>query len=485
MTDTIRTQGYLLGTEFPDNQIATISAQYVRDFVVSTPSLANTPNSVANILDYGADSTGVADSTTAIRNAIASGAHCIYIPAGHFLVTDALTLSAGQSIVGCKRQAILTITNAFNMSALGVIVLAAAEQAASVVDLWIRFTQPNTGGMIRSAIVQYPAGIYAVASSRFKVVDVIISNAWVGINGGASGGSFIERFECSAYSQGMVWAAALDYVHISNYHFWNFDMTSNQLAVFQDGTTVAAQLGRIDGLLATNWGIAEGIINVTSTTGTAGWYVFSNLQMDGPLSQLNIAASINFVGVNVEFTRGSSDTMAAIVVSGGHNTFTNLTYAGTMPTIAPIQVTGGFALFNGGVLTQDATGASLATVTAGSLICRDTYLITHNNAHTVAWFHQSGTGVLVIDGAFFPIAATGVAIQMDTNVAGNHVGDNYYGASTLTIPATTSTLQLIGKLLAPTLQGTTTYADDTAAAAGGVAIGQLYRNGSVVQMRIS
>jgi hypothetical protein len=36
-----------------------------------------------------------------------------------------------------------------------------------------------------------------------------------------------------------------------------------------------------------------------------------------------------------------------------------------------------------------------------------------------------------------------------------------------------------------TLKNSTTYADDTAAAAGGVEIGQLYRNGSVVQIRIS
>jgi hypothetical protein len=35
------------------------------------------------------------------------------------------------------------------------------------------------------------------------------------------------------------------------------------------------------------------------------------------------------------------------------------------------------------------------------------------------------------------------------------------------------------------IPGSTTYANDAAAAAGGVAVGQLYRNGSVVQCRIS
>lgn len=37
----------------------------------------------------------------------------------------------------------------------------------------------------------------------------------------------------------------------------------------------------------------------------------------------------------------------------------------------------------------------------------------------------------------------------------------------------------------PSLQASTSYVDDAAAAAGGVAVGQLYRNGSVVQIRIS
>ena len=41
-----------------------------------------------------------------------------------------------------------------------------------------------------------------------------------------------------------------------------------------------------------------------------------------------------------------------------------------------------------------------------------------------------------------------------------------------------------GALYTPALQASTTYANDAAAAAGGVAVGQLYRNGSVVQLRI-
>lgn len=40
-----------------------------------------------NVLDYGADSTGVSDSTTAIQDAIDSGASEIYLPAGSYSIT--------------------------------------------------------------------------------------------------------------------------------------------------------------------------------------------------------------------------------------------------------------------------------------------------------------------------------------------------------------------------------------------------------------
>src|SRR3990167_9370082 len=55
-------------------------------------------STVDPVADYGADPTGVADSTTAFLNAIASGSHII-IPPGDYLVSDTLTFStAGQQM---------------------------------------------------------------------------------------------------------------------------------------------------------------------------------------------------------------------------------------------------------------------------------------------------------------------------------------------------------------------------------------------------
>lgn len=48
----------------------------------------------ANIVDYGADSTGVTDSTTAIQAALDAGTNGVYLPAGTYIVTDTLTVSS-------------------------------------------------------------------------------------------------------------------------------------------------------------------------------------------------------------------------------------------------------------------------------------------------------------------------------------------------------------------------------------------------------
>lgn len=51
---------------------------------------------VANVLDYGADPTGVADSTSAIQAAFSSDANGIYFPEGTYLITSTLNFNTWQ-----------------------------------------------------------------------------------------------------------------------------------------------------------------------------------------------------------------------------------------------------------------------------------------------------------------------------------------------------------------------------------------------------
>jgi hypothetical protein len=60
-----------------------------------------------NVLDYGADATGVADSTTAIQDAITAAVavgNSVYIPAGTYLVTDTLDCPAKTMVRGEHRN---------------------------------------------------------------------------------------------------------------------------------------------------------------------------------------------------------------------------------------------------------------------------------------------------------------------------------------------------------------------------------------------
>lgn len=76
--------------------------------------------------------------------------------------------------------------------------------------------------------------------------------------------------------------------------------------------------------------------------------------------------------------------------------------------------------------------------------------------------------------------ATSLTLENDSSLTQGYLKVNGSTAATLT---TTSTI--FPKIVSTNLASSTSYADDTAAASGGVAIGEFYRNGSVVQIRVS
>ncbi len=63
-----------------------------------------------NVLDYGADPTGVADSSSAFNAAIADGNN-IYIPQGTYSITSTLTVGAGKRIFGAGKNTVINLAN--------------------------------------------------------------------------------------------------------------------------------------------------------------------------------------------------------------------------------------------------------------------------------------------------------------------------------------------------------------------------------------
>ena len=60
---------------------------------------------VANVLDYGADLTGAANSKAAIDLALASGAGAVYLPAGTYKYTGQMTIPTGVNVFGAGMYA--------------------------------------------------------------------------------------------------------------------------------------------------------------------------------------------------------------------------------------------------------------------------------------------------------------------------------------------------------------------------------------------
>lgn len=109
---------------------------------------------------------------------------------------------------------------------------------------------------------------------------------------------------------------------------------------------------------------------------------------------------------------------------------------------------------------------------------------TYGGVYRVATLSGSGVATVTILKAPMTTGSPPATVATTTwQVTGQGTG------CTLDLTWSTGTDVTIGEnaddIYMPSLQASTSYADDAAAAAGGVAIGQLYRNGSVVQIRIS
>ena len=100
-----------------------------------------------------------------------------------------------------------------------------------------------------------------------------------------------------------------------------------------------------------------------------------------------------------------------------------------------------------------------------------------------------GTKVVLLEAITASAADAAIGIDVNTIwMSGRTTSDQFrwYGGTTLAATLTgTGNFTPVGNVTLPALQASTTYANDAAAATGGVAVGGLYRNGSVIQIRVA
>ncbi|POS10240.1 hypothetical protein C3Y08_01985 [Burkholderia gladioli] len=307
-------------------------------------SVAAKLGDIVNALDYGATCTGTGDDTAAIQAAVATGKE-ITLPPGTCVVTDAITLATqGQIVRGNgRKRTIISVPATFNMSALGVFVAPNTGPSSSNAegpqfrDFKITFAQPDT--TVRANLTTYPPALYLQNSPRFIVTNVQISEATTGIDmRGDSGGALIDNVEMSAYGIGINIDGSTDSVRITNFHFWPFDLTTNQYTVWNDGTQTALQSGRCDDLHVTDLLVYASKVKFIQTSSGNTFGVVSGMDLDTYGGLIMQAGSLSISSSIFSVIRADQQ---ALLMTGGLLTCSSCVFYGGVALTNPlVQVSG-------------------------------------------------------------------------------------------------------------------------------------------------
>jgi hypothetical protein len=470
-----------------------------------------------NVMDFGADPTGVLDSSAAFNTAAAQlnarGLRKpVYVPSGEYLIDRQIILSDGQALFGdSPGSTFLTVRDSFDPAAASVIICTASwvDPGPMISNIAIQFIQPSdapsratfkalaAGGTSHDGGtgVQYPWCIATSGSSgRIIIHDVNIGGAWNGINADAAcfwiDGLRIGAFNMGIAAGGTVAAPVADWSHLSDIEFWAFGLnTANLQNIYMDGNTVAMRIGAQNGLTAQNISCFYSQLIFTADA-SAGWFSFTNLAMDANGATIQVVGDAAWLQIaNLYCTAASTATRPAISVTGVATVQISNLYAHTTSPFPTLQVSNGDVTVTGAHIRRNETASSAAVVSGGTLRMSDAKILPLiPSAYAQPLIAQSSTGRLQVDNIdVIGGASSGTAVGFATDNTGNSMGAVLRGSGwTITRPASpvNGSYGLLS-LTASKLMGSTSYASDAAAAAGGVPVDGIYRNGSQVMVRVT
>lgn len=420
----------------------------------NSPNLAS---QAANVMAYGADPTGVADSTTAINSAIATG-RSVYLPSGTYLVTNALTgIGYSTAFYGDgPHSTFIHVTSAFSASAQGVLVTSAtgtqgAAPGPTIHDLQIDFDQPSTQ-TLRSSFAalgacttvsggtgcKYPPAIYSVLSGgRIVVYNVTVGGAWDGFYFGATGNVvntvfWLTNIEMGALDVGLSADGGEDVSHIKGWHSWPFGIQgTTETSVYNDGNTVAWNIGREDGLQAVDVFTETGNMIFTADFGNS----------EGPASMVlgNLASRLisipggDLIISGMDIGGEGNPPAAQIQVTGGHLILDNDWISAQTVSFPAASVSSGMLEINGGTVVNPSTGPSTTVYsqTGGTLKVNGQSFF-NAGTETTATISSTAGGTIITNNWFHP--GSGPALSITSDNAANHVYGNNFGGMSVTLP---------------------------------------------------
>jgi len=305
------------------------------------------------------------DDTASIQTALNSGDH-VCLDVGEFNISNALTINhAGQILSGNGRAATQINVGSGFVHSQGVIIFASGEEGPQLQNFGIYFSQPDTN--VRTNLINYPVAIYAQNTARFTITNMKITNATNGIDmRGNCGGAFINLLEMSAYQTGIQIDGSMDTVRLNQFHFWNFDMTSNQASIFYSQGTKALDIGRVDGLFIDEFlNISNLGMNIYEGATGAPWIYMSNSGFD-TFNGIQMSAG-SLQAVNSYITMEGGNPLQGVLQTGGFLQFSNCYFASAQSqpfmllenmTGGSLQIDNSYFNFNNG--TQISVGGNMA-----------------------------------------------------------------------------------------------------------------------------
>lgn len=217
-----------------------------------TPS--NYSYAPGNVIRYGADSTGIADSTAAIQQAVMVD-QAVYFPAGTYNVSSMITLTIPyQRLYGDGLLSTIFATAGFNLAQQGVFNFTAGgnDDGPWFENLHFSCDQSvvaSSGN--RSNLVQYPALLFMRNAPRFRVINCKVEHFLIFCDmQGLSSGAVFDGVDCGIYLYGVVINGSGDTIRFKDFHgVTGFNSwTSNQRAIAGDGNLTWIPTGRNDGM---------------------------------------------------------------------------------------------------------------------------------------------------------------------------------------------------------------------------------------------
>lgn len=395
-----------------------------------------TAGAPANVLDFGAVLDGITDDTAAWTLALATGGN-VYFPEGNSLITDQLVFPnvEGVSITGCGRdQSQFKIDYlTFNMSADSVLKMSAAYQGIHGVGF--SCVQPSTA--VRAELQQYPPIIELDSNSRAELSELRIEACYVGIVGqGNCGGSVFKDLQVGALFQGFVIDGALDSVRMSDIHCWPFGIAGDAdlLSVYMDGTTVAADFGRVDDLNIHGMICFASRLRFEDHGGGAAFGYATNVALDTEYSRLEfIDGSMSFANLD-----GSTNLAADFKIdqSGGTLRITNLQISGNVQSLPLVSISGDAVFWASNIYATSNGGAPVFSQSGGEMMLSGGYILDLTGTNRDAAIYVAGgratvTGMRVSD----YLGGTRSFIQVDADDY-HVITDNCFVGWGYALPAT-------------------------------------------------